>query len=100
MVAPMKTIPPAVTIAPPRFGEPSAASAESLPPAPIVVSAERTCSLVAVGAAGIGFGVRGVPNGTRQATVPVARLTATSSPNGGFVHGTPAGERMIRRRIM
>src|SRR5262245_5462815 len=61
-VAPIKTRPPAVAIAPPMFGV----------PAPFTPFASRSGKL---------------PSGTFQATSPFAALIAYSWPHGGFWHG-------------
>jgi hypothetical protein len=73
----MNTSPPAVTIGPPRLGDPHSGSARSLSP----VSAEI------------------VPSGTSQRRLPVLRLIATSVPKGGGVHGILDGDSSMRRRI-
>lgn len=59
----MKVSPPAVVMAPPRFGTPAAEGAPGVAP----------------------------PRGTRHAIVPERRSTPTSAPNGGGVHGTSVG---------
>src|SRR5262245_43174680 len=69
-VAPMNTRPDAVTIGPPRLGDPDA------------------------GMSGMIW-----PSGEFHRTAPVPRFTATSEPNGGLVQGRPLGARKSRRRI-
>ena len=63
IVAAMNVSPPAVVMAPPRFGLP------------------------------IPFGAVGdtVPSGTRHAIVPARRSTPTRAPKGGGLHGTGPG---------
>src|SRR5262249_28348484 len=61
-VAPMKTRPPAVAIAPPMLGVPA-------PFTPLASSSGK------------------LPSGAFHATSPVAALTAYNSPHGGFWHG-------------
>ncbi len=62
---------------PPRFGEPESAGAGGAP----------------------SFSVGMVPRGTSHRMRPVSRLTATSAPKGGRVHGRPVGPIRRRRRI-
>ena len=74
MVAPMKTRPLAVTIEPPRFGEPSGSHS------------------------GNGAWSRELPRGTSQRTSPDTRSTAVSVPQGGGLHGAPSGDSSGPRR--
>src|SRR6185503_15034306 len=68
-VAPTNTRPDAVTIGPPRFGDPEPGGAAGAP----------------------SFSAGIVPRGTSQRIRPVSRLTATREPNGGRVQGRPVG---------
>src|SRR4051812_19037659 len=71
MLAATKTSPPAVTIEPPRFGEPA-----------------------------IGAGMPGnwtMPSGTSHRFAPVERAIAASLPHGGAPHGLRLGERRMSR---
>src|SRR5512145_2289209 len=69
-VAPMKTIPDAVTIGPPQAGEPQPKDSGIVMPH-----------------------LRDWPSGTCHLSSPVSRSMADSVPHGGGVHGTPSGER-------
>ena len=75
----MNTMPPAVTIGPPRLGEPH--------------------SGLTFAACSAGNKRVKEPSGTSHSRFPVLRSTATRVPKGGGVQGIPDGLSRIRRRM-